>query len=81
MRLRMERGTKSILQYQLPIETILTRLVHGSSLLKPDGARKTIRVLAYHVSSPSFMLPFQVKHMTMFRREARLRPNVYTRVG
>jgi len=31
MRLRMERGTKSILQYQLPIETILTRLMHGSS--------------------------------------------------
>ena len=35
MRLGMERGTTSILQYQLPIETILTRRMQGSSLHQP----------------------------------------------
>ncbi len=35
MRLGMERGTTSILQYQLPSETILTRRMHGSSLHQP----------------------------------------------
>lgn len=79
MRLRMERGTISILQYQLPIETILTLRMSGSSLLQPDGAIKTIRVPAYHISSPSFTLPFQVKHMTIYRREALLQPHVHTR--
>jgi hypothetical protein len=35
MRLSMERGTTSILQYQLPMATILTRRMPGSSLHQP----------------------------------------------
>lgn len=70
MRLRMERGTKSILRYQLPIETILTRRM-----------RRFFLAPAYHLASLSCTLPIQVKHGMIFRREGRLQPHVHTPGG
>jgi hypothetical protein len=78
MRLRMERGTTSILQYQLLIETILTRCLSWFLLAPARWSEKSHSVPAYHLSSPSFTLPFQVTHRTIFQREAQLQPNLHT---
>jgi hypothetical protein len=79
MRLGMERGTTSILQYQLPAETILTHPI-GWSSLAPDRWSENKHPGTSLLPSFTFIhAAFQVKQGTIFPREARLQPNSNTR--